>query len=98
MLLEVVDLLVEGVDVGEAGLVPDLLAQCARQALFELPDTAGESGGAFVGGRAGRRANEWDVLWRDDDDAFLSGPCARREPQGGAPALRGEHACLVHAW
>jgi hypothetical protein len=49
----VVDLLVEVVDVGgggESGLAPGLLAECVGQALFQLPDPAGEPGGALAGG------------------------------------------------
>jgi len=45
LLLEVVDLLVEGIDVGgdaEPGFVPGLLTECFGQSGFQLPDAAGE--------------------------------------------------------
>jgi hypothetical protein len=53
LLLQVGDLLVEGVDVGgdtEPGLAPGLLAECLGQALFEVLDSAVEPDGSFVGG------------------------------------------------
>jgi hypothetical protein len=53
LLFQVGDLLGEGVDVGgdpEPGLAPDLLAECLRQAFFEVLDSAVEPDGAFVGG------------------------------------------------
>ena len=53
LLLEMGDLLVEGVDVGgraEPGFAPGLLAERLGQALFELPDAGGEPGCAFMGG------------------------------------------------
>jgi hypothetical protein len=51
LLLEVGDLLAEGVDVGggaEPGFAPGLLAEGLGQALFELPDAGGEPDRAFV--------------------------------------------------
>ena len=53
LLLEVGDLLAEGVDVGgsaESGLVPGLFAECFGQAFFQLADVGGEPDGAFVRG------------------------------------------------
>ncbi len=53
LLLQMHDLLVEGVDVGgcaEPGLAPGLLAERFGEALFELLDSGVEPDGAFVGG------------------------------------------------
>ena len=53
LLLELAVLLGEAAGVGgggEAGLVSGLLAERFGQAVFELPDAAGEPEGAFVGG------------------------------------------------
>ena len=52
-LLEIGDLLVEGVDVGgraEPGLVPGLLAERFGQPFLELADAGGEPDGALAGG------------------------------------------------
>src|SRR5450759_3345111 len=53
LLLEVADLLVEGVEVdrdAEPGLAPGLLAECFGQAGLQLPDPAGQPDGSFAGG------------------------------------------------
>jgi hypothetical protein len=70
LLLESVELLVEGVDVGgcaEPGGVPGVLAGGLGQPLFEVLDSAVEPGGAVVGGEqvglqrgsGDRRAGAW---------------------------------------
>ncbi|MFD1538731.1 hypothetical protein [Nonomuraea guangzhouensis] len=54
LLLQMSDLLVEGVDVGgraEPGLAPDMLAEQLGQAFLKLLDADVESDGAFVGGK-----------------------------------------------
>ncbi len=53
LLLEVGDLLFEGVDIGggaEPGFAPGLFAERLGEAVFELPDAGGEPEGTFVGG------------------------------------------------
>jgi hypothetical protein len=52
LLLELADLLVEGVDVGgcrEPGLTPGLFAERLRQPFFQLPDAGVQPDGAFMG-------------------------------------------------
>ena len=59
LLLEMGDLLAEGVDVGwraEPGFAPGLLAERLGQAVFELPDAGGRAGPRVRGRRAGRLA------------------------------------------
>jgi hypothetical protein len=79
LLLEMGDLLGEGIDVGgraEPGFAPGLLAERPGQVLFELPDAGGEPRRAFMGGeqvglqrgagdsRAGGAAAGGRTAWR----------------------------------
>ena len=53
LLLEVGDLLVQGVDVdggAQPGLAPGVLTECFGQAFLEVLDASVQPGGAFVGG------------------------------------------------
>ena len=73
LLLEVGDLLGEGVDVGwgaEAGLAPGVLTECFREALLEVLDAGVQPGGAFVGG-------EQVGLQRGSGDRRVGGSAAR---------------------
>jgi len=59
LLLEMADLLGEGVEVGGhagPGLAPGLLAECFGEAFLELPDARVQPERAFVCGGAGRLA------------------------------------------
>ena len=80
LLLEVGDLLVEGVDVGrgaEPGLAPGVLAECLGQAFLQVLDARVEPGGTFVRG-------EQVGLQRGLGDRRPGGCAGWRRPTGSA--------------
>src|SRR6266567_701716 len=91
LLLELAVLLGEVAGVGggsEAGLVPGLLAERFGQAVFELPDAAGEPERALVGGgQVGLQRNAGDALERGGDPLAAAGGAGLASLPHGLGAL-----------